>query len=167
MKKYITKEEYFHMCKNFNKITHWNTYENRWDYHEQTINLLEKINFNTVLEAGTMGINVFKNSDTIDIQTKRWKLLYKPTYLHDLQIIPWPIKNKQYDVFIALRVFHHLIDKPEKYLNEMKRISNHIILSMPENKSTIYEKIEKPKKRIICKSIREKSPNTILIYYEV
>jgi predicted Ser/Thr protein kinase len=77
-----------------------------------------------------------------------WPLVYVPTYNHDLRIIPWPIKDKQYNIFIALRVFHHMIDKAEECFNEMCRISDFIILVLPEWGAKVYREIRKPSHEI-------------------
>lgn len=172
MNKYLTEKEYFQKIEEHKKINpeHWvtnnnnNTYQKRWEYHNNTIELLKEINPSNILEAGTMGIMINEFSDTIDLDlpTKGWRLTYKPTHNHDLRIFPWSnIKNKQYDCFVALRVFHHMKTDQEKYLNEMFRISNNVILAFPQSVANIYKNICLPTKEI--KSINS---DTTIIFYD-
>ena len=138
----------------------------RWEYHAKAIGLLEPIDYNTVLEAGTMGVRLCDCSDTIeyDIPELKFDLYFEPTYNHDLKSLPWCVGDKQYDVFIALRVFHHnkLRDKPQEYLKEMKRISNHILLALPKKMAEIYKLISKPTQEIRCRR-----GDTVILYYNV
>lgn len=136
----------------------------RWEYHAKSIGLLQSIDYDTLLEAGTMGVKVHKDSDTIEyhIPELKFDLYFKPTYNADLKELPWCIGDKQYDVFLSLRVFHHLGDKPKEYFKEMQRISNHIILAIPRNMAEIYKLISKPDKEIRCRR-----GDTLILYYHV
>ena len=44
---------------------------------------------------------------------------------------PWPINDKQYDLFIALQVWEHLGNKQSRAFREAIRISKAVILSFP------------------------------------
>jgi hypothetical protein len=164
MSNYITKEEYLSFIEKHKNEAHWSSRIERWRYHEKTIEFLKFLPDKRILEAGTMGINVCKHSDTIDLDITEagWPLYYKPTYDHDLRILPWPIEDKQYDVFIALRVFHHLRDKPTEYFKEMCRIADHIILAFPEQTAAIYRNIERPAHEVYMPDV-----NTVILYYSV
>ena len=167
---YLTKEKYFEITEKEKELNpaHWitnknqDTYLTRWEYHNKTVEILKSLKLTNILEAGTMGVKCYENSDTIDfnLPNKGWKLTYEPTYNYDLTKVPWSIiKNKQYDVFIALRVFHHFLET-KKYLNEMLRISKHVILALPRKKAREYIRIKKPNKKYICKE-----SNTIILHY--
>lgn len=132
--------------KNFYTITnhiggdHWKYLEHRWDYHKKALDILKSLNLNNhneILEMGTMGIQLAKNSHTIDY-FENWNYEGKqPTYNHNAKIIPWggeeqKIKNKQYKCFIALRVFQHLQPFQKEAFLEAKRIANSVILVVPE-----------------------------------
>ena len=52
-------------------------------------------------------------------------------YLHDATKIPWPIIDKEYDMFIALQVWEHLLGKQKEAFREVMRISRMAILSFP------------------------------------
>jgi len=162
---FLSKEKYLSFTEKHKVEAHWSTAKQRWAYHEKAIKLLKgisNIENRKILEAGTMGTNICTFSDTIDIDLpdSGWPLYYNVTYLHNLKQLPWPIKDKQYDVFIALRVFHHLLDKPEEYFKEMKRIANHIILAFPDPIAKIYRNISKP-----LYDIKYPPINTTILYY--
>lgn len=171
---YLTKK-FFLEKVNALKISnpeHWGTTEwhpgqpkatDRWDYHNAAIDILKKIKPKSILEAGTMNILLTNISDTIDLDMPDWgwRLTYEPTYNYDLTKIPWScLKDKQYDVFVALRVFHHMGDEA-KYLKEMERVSNHIILALTKESADRYEKIRKADK-----SYYFPNTDTTVLYYE-
>lgn len=149
---YLTKKKFLEKV-NLLKLAnpeHWGNEEgetgrpkstDRWDYHKKAVEILKTLNPKSVLEAGSMGILLTSISDTIDfdLPDDGWRLTYKPTYNYDLTGIPWkPIKDKQYDVFVALRVFHHM--KSEKsFFKEMARISNNVILALTPESAYRYE----------------------------
>lgn len=117
---------------------HWTpeTIAVRWDYHARVVNLIKALNISvptSVLEMGTMGVNCVKNGHTIDY-AERWDFPGKqPNYLHDARILPWPIEAKQYELFIALRVFQHLVPVQRDCVLEAMRIAKKIIILVPNH----------------------------------
>ena len=160
--KFLTKQSFLRMAKKHKAKKHWSTAEIRWEYHQKVIAELKKRSFKTILEAGTMGAILCSNADTIDLDLpkQQWALDYDVTYEHDLTKFPYPIKDKQYDIFIALRVYHHFPADPKIYLAEMLRIAHNVILAFPEKVADRYIKTRNPVKIIKC----YKSDTTILIY---
>lgn len=120
---------------------HWHNANRRWIYHSAAACLAQVAKPSSpskVLEMGTMGVNIVPGSDTIDYSVA-WQFAGKaPTYMHDARITPWPIADNAYDLFIALRVFHHLAPNQEAAFKEAKRISRHIIIVTPES----YDKVK-------------------------
>ena len=172
--RYLTKKLFLSKVRQLKEKNpeHWghNVYRpsqpksvDRWSYHEKAVEILEKIHPKTVLEAGSMGIFLTNMSDSIDLDMPEWswRLTYDPTYNYDLRNVPWPIRDKQYDVFVALRVFHHMEDQ-EKFLKEMERISNHIILAFPQYTSDVYERIKTPTEKY-----HFDDTDTTVIYYKI
>jgi hypothetical protein len=171
--KYLTHESFLEQVEYLKKQnpTHWGHTEykpsqprsiDRWSYHKKAIEILKKIQPKSVLEAGSMGIFLTDSSDSIDLDIPEWgwRLSYTPTYNHDLTHIPWAgITDKQYDVFVALRVFHHMEDQ-ERFLKEMERISDHIILAFPQYASDVYESIKTPTEKY-----HFDDTDTTVIYY--
>lgn len=170
---YLTKEKFLERVEYLKGINpeHWGHYEwkpgqpkatDRWDYHKKAVELLKEINPKSVLESGSMDIFLTNQSDSIDLDMPDWgwRLTYTPTYTYDLTKTPWSVlSDKHYDVFVALRVFHHLGDE-EKYFKEMKRVSNHIILALTKDSADRYEKIKKA-----TKSYYFPNTDTTVLYY--
>lgn len=135
----------------------------RWEYHEKVVELLKEIKPKNVVEVGSMDIFLTDYSESIDYHLPEWnwRLTYKPTYNYDLTKMPWSILgDKKYDVFVALRVFHHMGDEA-KYLKEMERVSNHIILALTKESADRYEKVRKADK-----SYYFPNTDTTVLYYE-
>ncbi len=135
--KFLSKEEYIKHVKDL-EDGHWtkDTISIRWDYHYRAIELIKAIEVNNpkkVLEMGTMGVSCVKDSNTIDY-VERWDFKGKdPTYTHDARIFPWPIEDKIYDVFVALRVFQHLVPFQPQAIHEAFRISKKVLIVIPEH----------------------------------
>jgi len=153
---YLTKEKYFKLAEKYQCIN-WGKAANRWLYHRAAIELLKLLNPQSVLEAGSLGITLCGESDTIDYNESGWDEFCTPTYNYDLRVLPWP--TAKYDVFIALRVFHNLSGQPESYLKEIERISNHAIIAIPEDTAKVYSQVRRPTKEI-------KAGRTIILYYK-
>jgi hypothetical protein len=119
---------------------HWHNASRRWIYHSAAACLAQIANPSSpsrVLEMGTMGINIVPGSDTIDYDIA-WQFAGKsPTYVHDARIAPWPVADDAYELFIGLRVFHHLSPNQEAAFHEAKRVASHIIICTPE----AYDKV--------------------------
>lgn len=132
---YLSREEYFQRTKEL-RGGHWteNSLLPRWDYHEKTIKLVKSLKLKearSVLEMGTMGVQIVHGSDTIDY-AERWNFRNKkPTIMHDARLLPWPIGNKQYELFVALRVFQHLAPFQKDCIQESMRIAKRVILVLP------------------------------------
>ncbi len=133
---YLSKEEYINHVKD-KEDGHWtkDTIDIRWDYHYRTIELIKASGVSDskkVLEMGTMGVSCVKGGDTIDYE-ERWDFEGKnPTYVHDARITPWPVENKKYDIFVALRVFQHLVPAQPQAIKEAFRIAKKVLLVIPE-----------------------------------
>lgn len=107
---------------------YWTKHGNRFAYMSVAIDILKRYDAKAVLELGAKEIPL-TSGDTMDITAPA-------TYIVDASIVPWPIKDKQYDFFVALQVFEHLDVKREKQVlcfNEARRISNNIVISLPFN----------------------------------
>ena len=133
---YLSKNEYIERVMDL-EGGHWTkeTIDTRWDYHNRVVEIIKATGIddsNKVLEMGTMGVSCVKGSDTIDY-AERWDFEGKnPTYIHDARLTPWPIENKKYDIFVALRVFQHLVPSQPQAVKESFRIAKKIVLVIPE-----------------------------------
>lgn len=137
--KFLNKEKFLKLASMY-EGKHWQKelLEDRWNYHSRVLEILKGLYIASpdhVLEMGTMGVTCVDDSQTIDYMDN-WNFKgKKPTYIHDARVCPWPFENKQFDVFIALRVFQHLTPKQEDALMEAFRISKKIILVVPKHYS--------------------------------
>ncbi|MBD3194902.1 MAG: methyltransferase domain-containing protein [Candidatus Lokiarchaeota archaeon] len=103
-------------------------YRERWCYIREVVNIIKKIDPESVLELGVRHIRVVKNSDVMDL--KDYDIGAK--YVMDARKLPWPIPDNEYDLFIALEVFEHLKKTNRSDIfREIKRTSNMAILSFP------------------------------------
>jgi hypothetical protein len=93
-------------------------YRYRWKYMGYVIEQLKTMNPKTICEAGANGVLLCKESFSMDL----------PDY--DLNLIPYPFKDKQFDCFVALQVWEHLNKRSEAF-REVTRISKAAILSFP------------------------------------
>lgn len=122
----ITHEKYLDIVKSLNSYYWTKSIRQRWLYIEKVAEIAKNINPQTSIEVGCFGVPIILNCDTIDINPKQ-----NPTYILDISKTPYPFKDKQYDLFIALQVWEHLNSKQIEAFNEVKRICNSAILSFP------------------------------------
>jgi hypothetical protein len=107
------------------------TKTDRWDYLQVACRMIQNIPHAVcVLEIGPGTLPVVKNSDTMDIQQWGKK---PPKFLHDATVIPWPFKDKSYDIAVALQVWEHLGNKQTIAFNELRRVARFAVLSVPNN----------------------------------
>jgi hypothetical protein len=139
---YLNKEKFLLLANRYGG-KHWEKelLEDRWDYHSRVVEILKNLKISSpedVLEMGTMGVTCIDGSHTIDYMDKLNLKGNKTSYIHDARVCPWPFKDKQFEVFIALRVFQHLTPKQEDALIEAFRISKKVILVVPNNYNVKY-----------------------------
>ena len=111
-------------------------YQGRWAYFSEVIEIIkEQSDIDKVLELGPSFMPIVKDSDImVKPEIDNWGRLITQApkeYLQDATKIPWPIKDKEYDIFIALQVWEHLFDKQREAFQEVMRISKMAILSFP------------------------------------
>lgn len=114
---------------------HKEYYIGRWAYFTEVIKMVGEIKPESVLELGPALFTIVKNSDIMHKpEIDDWGIpsnIQSTVYAHDATRIPWPIEDKKYDLFIALQVFEHLVDKQVESFREVKRIARYAILSLP------------------------------------
>lgn len=113
----------------------WKSYEGRWRYHARAIEVIQGLGLSRpkqVLELGTLGASLVLGSDTMDYANEQWVMPgYRPTIVHDARDIPWPVKRR-YELFIALRIWHHLAPVQEEAFREARRIAENVLIVCPE-----------------------------------
>lgn len=131
--KYLDFDTYETIAK-ANPGPHWDSYMGRWPYFRRAAEIAQTIHLNgpkSVLEMGTMGVSVVADCNTIDY-ADNWDFRGKaPTYLWDARNAPWPIPDKKYSLFIALRVFQHLAPVQRQCFEEAKRIADNVLIVVP------------------------------------
>jgi len=136
-------EENMEYNKNGRRTGHWEKYEKRWSYHARAISIIKSSSTEDpekVLEMGTMGTSVVVGSHTFDYD-ERWNFKgFSPTYLHDARLFPWPIEDKKYEWFVALRVFHHLWPLQRRCFLEAARIARNLLIVVPGKVDRKYRK---------------------------
>jgi hypothetical protein len=127
----LTYTEY----RTFLQGTNKEYYKGRWEYYKEVIKITKTEKYNNVIELGPGFVPIIKNGDIIinplDDQFGKPDGGYGEIFKFDATIKPWPIKNKQYDLFIALQVWEHLDNKQTRAFKEVIRISKKAILSFP------------------------------------
>jgi len=119
--KFITHEEFKELLR---ADSYW---AGRWGYTKVVVEILERENIQSALEIGAKELQVVKDSDVMDNGDNPCR------YSWDAGVSPWPIKDKQYDVVIALQVWEHLRENQQTAFKEVMRTSKMAILSFPHN----------------------------------
>jgi hypothetical protein len=119
------------------KDPQWKSYLQRWEYHAWAIALVNGMSLlfsaKSVLEIGAFGAGIVIGSDRMDLPDGKWVPPDDlPTIWHDARIIPWPFKDRQYSLLIALRLWHHLAPVQRECFLEAKRIARNILIVCPE-----------------------------------
>lgn len=85
------------------------------------------------LGPGPMNRSIVDGADTMGVVNfEPLKGLEKGlTIQHDARVVPWPIPDKAYDLFLALQVFEHLKGRQREAFSEARRVARHIILTLP------------------------------------
>lgn len=110
-------------------------YLGRWEYYKEVISIVEKDKPQNTVELGPGYMPIVKNGDIIlnplDDPFGKPKETQSCTHVFDATIKPWPIKDKSYDMFIALQVWEHLDGKQTRAFREVMRIAKKAVLSFP------------------------------------
>jgi hypothetical protein len=118
---------------------HWESAGSRWAYHELAVQWAKELDLSSpadVLEMGPMGVTVINGSKTLDYDASKnnsdWLIEgYRPTYFLDARKTPWPFRDKEFELIVALRIFHHLTPNQRAGFLEARRTSKALILQVP------------------------------------
>jgi hypothetical protein len=95
------------------------------------------LEFESALELGPGKLTMIKNSDVMvspeDDYWGRPENQSGKIIKHNATEKPWPVKDKAYDLFVALQVWEHLDNKQSRAFREVMRISRMAVLSFPHN----------------------------------
>jgi hypothetical protein len=133
-KKFLTYENYKEKVKILND-KYWNdSFKGRWVYMKPVIDELKKMSPESALELGSYKISLMDFSDNMGLDSEYFdpENLKNKHFIFDARNTPWKdIKDKEYDVFVALQVLEHLSPNQSEVFNEIKRISKKCILTLP------------------------------------
>lgn len=102
-------------------------YEGRWPYYAAALEMLEAVEYSSVLELGPYQRPLIDGADIMDRAAYAGEL----TFPHDATIFPWPVADKSYDLFIATQVWEHLQGRQREAFGEVIRCSRAALLSFP------------------------------------
>jgi Methyltransferase domain len=110
-------------------------YVGRWEYFKVVIDIVNRLKPQSVLELGPGQHTIVKRCDVmLKPEDDAWGRPVNPigkVILHNATEKPWPVADKQYDLFIALQVWEHLDNKQSRAFREVMRVSRAAILSLP------------------------------------
>ena len=108
-------------------------WKGRWPYLERVIDIVQHdvqiTSASEVLELGAYEGSIIPECDLMDKNGKIPNLKYK----WDASVVPWPVEDKKYTLFVALQVWEHLKDAQKEAFIEVLRICKYAILSFPLN----------------------------------
>jgi len=133
MNEYLNYKNYLEKIKKLND-PYWNqSFDGRWVYMDPVVKELELISPKTAIELGSYKISLMNFSDNMGLDEKFFdpNNLKNKNYIFDAKKTPWPIRDKEYDVFVALQVLEHLSPNQSDVFKEIKRISKKCILTLP------------------------------------
>lgn len=128
MKNLLTESEYIRKAKDLPYYAPRKTWS-RWDYMSLVVDEMKILQPSSICEASSEGMYLSDDSTVMELEPKNSG---HEEIIHNLNNIPYPIKDKQFDLFIALQVWEHLNNQIEAF-EEVKRISHNAILSFPHN----------------------------------
>jgi len=112
-----------------------NYYLGRWEYFSKVIELIQNLELVKVCELGPGFMPIVKDADVMlspnDDHFGKPDLVKGKTIIHDATVKPWPIRDKEYDLLIALQVLEHLDSKQTRAFREIMRVSKRAVLSLP------------------------------------
>lgn len=122
---------------NAKKDPQWRSYVERWGYHAKAIEIIRGLDISgpdAVLEIGTFGAGLVHGSNRMDLPDGAWPPPDPGRQIwHDAREIPWPFGDDQFELLIALRVWHHLAPAQRRALREARRVARRVLIVCPEH----------------------------------
>ena len=95
--------------------------------------LIEAHGLQSALELGPHLRPVIVGADVMDVRAQA-DLEIAPSARfvhHDASQAPWPVGDREYDLFVALQVFEHLGNAQNTAFQEVRRVARHALISVP------------------------------------
>jgi len=120
----------------FDRLTaRFQYYRNRWAYTSVVCDvaseLIDRHGLRSALELGPNKRSTIVGADVMDRISQPDLESEGPLIVHDATVLPWPIADRAYDLFVGLQVFEHLDDRQAVAFGEVRRIARHAIISLP------------------------------------
>ncbi len=132
-------------------------YNGRWEYITEIISLIKLEKVKKVLEIGPGKHTIVKNCDImIRPEDDKWgRPINKVSkeIVFDATEIPWPIKDKEYDLLIAAHVWEYLGNKQTKAFREVMRTSKMAIMTFPYMWNCPKDNVYYPESHMIDKEL--------------
>lgn len=93
--------------------------------------LILKHRLRSALELGPYVLPLIVGADVMDIEENPDLAGDHKVIIHDATKTPWPVADRQYDLFVALQVFEHLGDRQPEAFREVRRVAKHAVISLP------------------------------------
>ncbi len=110
-------------------------YRGRWDYVsvacEVAGDLIDRHRLRTALELGPHIRSIVVGADVMDLRAQPELEAEGRLLVHNATVLPWPVADRAYDLFVALQVFEHLGDRQTEAFREACRVARHAIISLP------------------------------------
>jgi hypothetical protein len=130
---YLTYNDYF---ANARRSGQWKSHALRWPYHHGALEIIQGLNLNDsrkVLEIGSFGAGLVHGSVRMDLPGTSWEIKQNRTDIkHDARVIPWPFGDREFDLVVTLRVWHHLAPVQREAFLEARRVAKYVLIECPE-----------------------------------
>jgi hypothetical protein len=93
--------------------------------------LIERYDIKSSLELGPHLRSIIIGGDVMDRRRQPDLAAEGNVIVHDATVIPWPVADGAYDLFVGLQVFEHLGDVQADAFREVRRVARHAIISLP------------------------------------
>jgi hypothetical protein len=113
-------------------------YSDKWAFVSLIVERINKLKPDKVLELYPSDFTFVRDSDILcnDIggALRVQSGISTKVITHNPAVIPWPIADKSYDLFLSLHAFERLGGKMAEIFQEIKRVARYAILSFPSEK---------------------------------
>ena len=93
--------------------------------------LIDRHRLTSALELGPHLRPLIVGADVMDIASPKDLESEGRVIIHNATRDPWPVDDRQYDLFVALQVFEHLGTGQGAAFREVRRVARHAIISLP------------------------------------
>lgn len=110
-------------------------YRSRGEYTsaagQEAADLIARNDLHRALELGPHVRPLIVGADVMVLERSEELDAEGAVIVHDARVVPWPIPDRRYDLFVALQVFEHLVDRQQEAFVEVCRVARHAIISLP------------------------------------